>query len=114
MPDKEIKPWIITVSYGPQCSMKFGAYSVEDPLDKIDPEDFLEIEEELWDNYGYTITGLNCENIDIDQEEDPEAWDEEYDRLYYEFKSDIDYDSEIDEYNEIDSLEVIYDERENA
>lgn len=111
----EIKSWIISLEYN-QCRESFGAYAKENPLDndKI-PADFIEqAEEDLWDDYGWTVTGMNCENIEIDPDEDPDAFDDAYNELYYDFKSDISWSCEEDEYGEIQGLEIIYDERENA
>jgi hypothetical protein len=109
----EIKPWIIKVSYGYNCSESYGAYAIKDPLenDKL-PDDFkMQAEEDLWYDYGWTVTGWNNENIEIDYDDDPEAWQEEYDQIYEDFKCDIEWDCYIDEDDEINSVEIVYDER---
>ncbi len=48
MPNK-IKPWIIEVSYGFNCSTRYGAYAEENPLENNKlPEDFtMQAEEDL-------------------------------------------------------------------
>jgi hypothetical protein len=109
--NKEIKPWIIKVSYGYNCSDYYGAYSVNNPLDSEDfPDDFyVTATEELWDNYGYTVTGWNNSNMEND--EDSEAYEEEYAQLREDFDCDVEFTAYIDEYNEINSVAIVYDER---
>lgn len=110
----EIKPWIIKVSYSYNCSNYYGAYSVNDPLDSKDfPDDFYATAiEELWDDYSYIVTGWDDSNMENDKNEDPEAYEEEYAQLREDFDCDVDFTAYIDEDNEIDGVEIVYDERE--
>jgi len=108
----EIKPWIIKVSYGYNCCDYYGAYSVNDPLDSKDfPDDFYAIAaENLWNVYDYV--GWDNSNMENNEDENPEAFEEEYAQLRENFDCDVDFDSYIDEDNEINSVEIVYDERE--
>lgn len=99
-----IKAWIIELNAGPQCSHRYGAYSEEDPLEKLDEDTIFNLEEELWDSYGWTVTGWNNEDM-----EDP---DDEYEQIYMDFKENINWSVEEDIYDEIDDLEIVYDERD--
>ena len=110
--NKEIKPWIIKVSYGYNCSNYYGAYSVNNPLDSKDfPDDFYATAtEDLWNDYGYIVTGWNNSNMEND--EDSEAYEEEYAQLREDFDYDVEFIAYIDEDNEIDDVEIVYDERE--
>lgn len=112
----EIKPWIIKVSYGYNCSNYYGAYSVNNPLDSEDfPDDFYTIAtEELWDDYSYVVTGWDDSNMENDKDEDPEAYEEEYDQLKEDFISDVGFEADIDEYNEINKVKIVYDERKKS
>jgi len=109
----EIKPWIIKVSYGYNGFNYYGAYSVNDPLDSENfPDDFYAIAtEELWNDYGYTVTGWDNSNMENDEDENPEAYEEEYAQLREDFDCDVDFTAYIDEDNEIDGVEIVYDER---
>lgn len=111
----EIKPWIIKVSYGYNCSNYYGAYSVNNPLDSKDfPDDFYATAaEELWDDYSYVITGWDGSAMENDENENPEAYEEEYAQLREDFDCDVEFTADIDEDNEIvDDVEIVYDERE--
>jgi len=110
---KEIKPWIIEVSYSFNCHTQYGAYAEENPLenDKL-PEDFvIQAEEDLWNDYGWTVTGFDNEEFDSDYDGDPEAWQEEYDQFRENFICDINWNCSEDEDNIIGGLEIVYDER---
>ena len=112
MPNK-IKPWIIEVSYGFNCSTRYGAYAEGNPLenDRL-PEDFMmQAEEDLWNDYGWTVIGSNNEQIEADYDDDPAAWQEEYDQFREDFICDINWNCSEDEDNEIEGLEIVYDER---
>ena len=100
-----IKAWIIEVSAGPQCPERYGAYSEENPLDKLDIDTIAEMEESLWDNYGWTYTGWNNESM-----EDPDD-EEEYEQIRQNFMENINWSAEEDEYDEINDLDIVYDER---
>lgn len=110
----EIKPWIIKVSYGYNCSNYYGAYSVNNPLDSKDfPDDFYAAAvEELWDDYSYVVTGWDGSAMENDKNENPEAYEEEYAQLREDFDCDVEFTADIDEDNEIDDVEIVYDERE--
>ena len=101
-----IKAWIIELNAGSQGSHRYGAYSEEDPLEKLDEDTIFNLEEELWDSYGWTVTGLNNEDM-----EDPDDEDE-YEQIYMDFKENINWSVEEDIYDEIDDLEIVYDERD--
>lgn len=112
--NKEIKPWIIQVTDGLNCYEYYGSYSIDDPIanDKIPTEFYMRAEEDLWNDYSYIATGWDYSNMENNYEEDPEAWEEEYEQIIEDFKSDISYSAYIDEDNEIDDVEIVYDERE--
>lgn len=101
-----IKAWIIELNAGPQCPHRYGAYSEGDPLEKLDEDTIFNLEEELWDSYGWTATDWNNEDM-----EDPDDEDE-YEQIYMDFKENINWSAEEDTYGEIDDLEIIYDERD--
>lgn len=101
-----IKAWIIELSAGPQCPNRYGAYSEGDPLEKLDEDTIVNLEEELWDSYDWTATDWNNEDM-----EDPDDEDE-YEQIYMDFKENINWSAEEDTYGEIDDLEIIYDERD--
>lgn len=103
-----IKGWIIELSAGPQCPERFGAYSEGNPLEKLDAETMAEMEESLWENYGWTYTGWENENM-----EDPND-EEEYEQIYRDFKDNISWSVEPDVYDEADVLEIVYDERDEV
>ena len=116
----EIKPWIIKVSYGYNCSNYYGAYSVNNPLDSKDfPNDFyVTATEELWNDYSYVVTGWDGSNMENDKNENPEAYEEEHHdfsgeiaQLREDFDCDVEFTADIDEDNEIDDVEIVYDER---
>lgn len=109
----EIKPWIIKISYGYNCCDYYGAYSVNDPLDSKDfPDDFYAIAaEDLWNDYSYIVTGWDNSNMENDENENPEAYEEEYAQLREDFIYDVDFTSYVDEDDEINSVEIVYDER---
>ena len=113
----QIKPWIIVFAYGvgEQCAKYYGAYSKENPLDIDDaiPYEFIaEVENELWDDYDYLVTGWDNEHMENDYDDNPEAWQDEYDQMIEDFKSEISITARIDDCEEIEDLEIIYDERE--
>lgn len=110
----EIKPWIIKVSHGYNCSEYYGAYSVNNPLDSKDfPNDFYTTAtEDLWNDYGYTVTGWDDSSMENNPDENPEAYEEEYAQLREDFDCDVSFTSYIDEDDEINSVEIVYDERE--
>jgi len=112
MPDNKIKPWIIELSYT-NCRTRYGAYAEENPLNdnKLSKDFIAQAEEDFWNDYGWTVTGFDNEQIDSDYDEDPEAWQEEYDQFKEDFICDINWDCSEDEYNEIEGLEIVYDER---
>ena len=115
---KEIKPWVIVFAYGigEQCAKYYGAYATENPTEidgAISDEFIAEVENELWDDYGYLITGWDNEHMETDYDDDPEAWQDEYDQIIEDFKCDISIFARIDEDEEINDLEIIYDERES-
>ena len=109
----EIKPWIIKVSYGYNCCNYYGAYSVNNPLDSKDfPDDFYAFaSEDLWNDYSYTVTGWDDSAMENDENENPEAYEEEYAQLREDFIYDIDFIANVDEDDEINSVEIVYDER---
>lgn len=113
MPNNEIKPWIIEVSYGFNCNTRYGAYAKENPLEsgKLSDDFIAQAEEDLWNDYGWTVTGFDNEQIESDYDEDPEAWQEEYDQFREDFICDINWSCDEDEYDEIEGLEIVYDER---
>jgi hypothetical protein len=110
----EIKPWIIKVSYGYNCSNYYGAYSVNNPLDSEDfPDDFyVTATEELWNDYSYVVTGWDGSAMENDENENPEAYEEEHAQLREDFDCDVEFTADIDEDNDIDDVEIVYDERE--
>lgn len=103
------KAWIIKVSYGFNCVNYYGAYSHDDPFDKIMDDDDLvmQIEEDLWTDYGWTVTGWANENMENPDDE------EELEQIYEDFKSNIDWECEEDEFGDVENYDIIYDEREN-
>ena len=113
----QIKPWIIVFAYGPgeQCAKYYGAYASDDPMEidgAVTDEFIAEVENELWDDYGYLVTGWENEQMESDYDDDPEAWQDEYDQMIENFKDEISITCRIDNCDEIEELEIIYDERE--
>lgn len=101
-----IKAWIIELNAGPRCPHRYGAYSEGDPLEKLDEDTIFNMEESLWDSYGWTATGWNNEHMEDPNDED------EYEQIYQNFKENISWSAEEDTYGEIDELEIVYDERD--
>lgn len=110
-----MKTWLVKV-YCPYGDEIFIAYDESNPIDNghISNEDLDNINEQLWDSYGYIVT----DHTDADPDDDPDAYEEEVDQMYEDFMCDSGaYAEEMDE-EEIKNYtpggsdpEIIYDGR---
>lgn len=109
MLDTNIKPWIIEVKHGFGCSNYYGAWSVEDPIanDLVEAEFYAQASEDLWQDYGWTETGFDDERLEGETEEERE---EEREQIREDFITSVEFDCYPDEYDEINSLEIVYNE----
>jgi hypothetical protein len=108
----EIKFWVISVTYGYNCTQEYGAWASKNPLDAglISDEFLAQADESLWESYSYVVTGWDNEQIEGDTEEERE---ECLAQIREDFMCDISYDCEEVDPEEADQFEIIYDEREH-
>lgn len=109
--DSGIKFWIIEVSYGYGCIDYYGAFAKEDPIEnELLSEDFyIEAQNNLWDQYSWTVTGWDDENIEAETEEERE---ELIAQAYEDFMQDVVFDARLAEAGENpEDYPIVYDER---
>lgn len=109
---KEIKFWLIRVSYNYNCVEYYGAFASKNPVDEgLLPDDFLaEASEQMWDSYSWTVLGWEGDAIEGETEEEREEF---VDQAHEDFINDVCFEAEESEDENPDEYEIVYDERLN-